>query len=485
MDWSIDGLKAAIINETTYVSNKIDNELTYASNQLDKGEAAVLNEVTYAKNVVEKVFFPDASNDRQSGQDESDDTASAASTQSANGVPAPSGEEWYYQKAQEIQNEHPEMSQEQITNKMSEEIWNNNYNALMDDIAHSKTPEERDQKIKDYQAELDNYKASGINVDNDVEYLRDVQGMPKETISSKIISLMSNYSFKVVEYQYSVPPDSFAFIEIPKDGISIEKYTDYQIQKNDAENTVHNSLQQQVEELLEKAKKLQFINGRQLTDADREAGYQLMPTLNGLTYVRARYEDGNWVIHPDDRQLVQESNQDVAKGMLLGGVLPGVIKGVNASGKSLLKAFTQESSENFRFKEVNRFTAEETNQWFVDNIKPDYKPPYRPGTVVKEIELSEKTTFVRVYDNNPGGSGKYGSWVMDAKEIEGLTPNQIQDKFALPNIPKYVCDVELESATRIRVGEVNPLDGWGDGGGTQYDLIGQRIGKFINERLLE
>jgi len=260
-------------------------------------------------------------------------------------VSAPRGEEYYYRRSEQIQNEHPDWTTDQITNKMSEEIWNNNYNALMDDIAHSKTPEERDQKIKDYQAELDNYKASGINVDNDVEYLRDVQGMPKETISSKIVSLMSKYSFNGVEYQYSVPPDSFAFVEIPKDGISIEKYTDYQIQKNDDENTLHNSFQQQVEELFEKAKKLQFTNGRQLTDADREAGYQPMPTLNGLTYVRAIYEDGNWVIHPDDRQLAQESNQDVAKGMLLGGVLLGVIKGVGVGGKSLLKAFTQESSK--------------------------------------------------------------------------------------------------------------------------------------------
>lgn len=59
-----------------------------------------------------------------------------------------------------------------------------------------------------------------------------------------------------------------------------------------------------------------------------------------------------------------------------------------------------------------------------------------------------------------------------------------QNKFALPNTPKYICDVELEAGTHIRVGEVNPLFGF-EGGGTQYDLIGQRIGDFKNERLLE
>ncbi|GAA0110529.1 MULTISPECIES: hypothetical protein [Clostridium] len=118
----------------------------------------------------------------------------------------------------------------------------------------------------------------------------------------------------------------------------------------------------------------------------------------------------------------------------------------------------------------------------MDNVKPDYKPPYKPSTVVNEIKLTQDTTFVRVYDNTPGGSGMYGSWAMRAEDIEGLTAKQIQDKFALPNTPKYICDVKIDGGTHMRVGEVNPLEGWGNGGGTQYDLIGQRVGDFINER---
>ncbi|WP_075679793.1 T7SS effector LXG polymorphic toxin [Roseburia sp. 831b] len=163
---------------------------------------------------------------------------------------------------------------------------------------------------------------------------------------------------------------------------------------------------------------------------------------------------------------------------------------VGADGGAVLNdadvgSAVKSGTETIKFNEVKTFTAEETNQWFIDNVKPDYKPPYKPGTLVKEIELTENTTFVRVYDNMPDGSGMYGSWVMKADDIKGLTPLEIQNKFALPNTPKYVCDVELEAGTHIRVGEVNPLDGWGNGGGTQYDLIGQRIGDFKNERLLE
>ena len=74
---------------------------------------------------------------------------------------------------------------------------------------------------------------------------------------------------------------------------------------------------------------------------------------------------------------------------------------------------------------------------------------------------------------------------MNAKDIEGLNPLEIKNKFALPNTPQFICDVELEAGTHIRIREVNPIDGWGNGGGTQYDLIGQRIGTFKNERLLE
>lgn len=34
------------------------------------------------------------------------------------------------------------------------------------------------------------------------------------------------------------------------------------------------------------------------------------------------------------------------------------------------------------------------------------------------------------------------------------------------------------------MGIANEIDGWGVGGGIQYDLMGQRIGSFENERVL-
>lgn len=87
-----------------------------------------------------------------------------------------------------------------------------------------------------------------------------------------------------------------------------------------------------------------------------------------------------------------------------------------------------------------------------------YEPPYKPGTSVTEIQLTENATYVRVYDKV--NSRMQGGWVMKAEDIGGLTPQEIQNKFALPNIPKYICDVNLEAGTRLRAGEVNPLFGF-------------------------
>lgn len=53
-------------------------------------------------------------------------------------------------------------------------------------------------------------------------------------------------------------------------------------------------------------------------------------------------------------------------------------------------------------KMVREVSAEETNKWWKEVMNYD-NPPYKPGTTVQEIELSQKTTFVRVYDGDNSG----------------------------------------------------------------------------------
>ena len=71
-----------------------------------------------------------------------------------------------------------------------------------------------------------------------------------------------------------------------------------------------------------------------------------------------------------------------------------------------------------------------------------------------------------------------GAWLMAYSDIEGLTPAQIKDKFALPSMPKYVVEVEVPEGAQLYTGKCNPLEGWGNGGGTQYFLIGDKRPKI-------
>ena len=118
-------------------------------------------------------------------------------------------------------------------------------------------------------------------------------------------------------------------------------------------------------------------------------------------------------------------------------------------------------------------SAESVNDRWANNGYD--RPPYTPKTVVQDITLDCDTIFVRVYDGNI--SGLRGGWVMCAEDIKGLTPEQIQQKFALPSTPKYIGEVKLKAGSNIRMGEVNPNYGF-NGGGIQFDLKGQYIGEF-------
>ena len=195
-----------------------------------------------------------------------------------------------------------------------------------------------------------------------------------------------------------------------------------------------------------------------------------------------------------DSRILAMLGSNVVEGVLSGNLAnssvseigdvarkPDIIKQTSNKVDNLSNYITEEIRKSDNFTTLRKVTAEETNSWW-KNVMGYDNPPYKPGTIVKEIELTKDSTFVRVYDGEV--SGMYGGWVMKAEDIAGLTPKQIQDKFALPSVPKYVVDVKLTKGTTIRTGIVNPLEGWGNGGGVQYDLMGKRIGEFLNPREL-
>lgn len=147
----------------------------------------------------------------------------------------------------------------------------------------------------------------------------------------------------------------------------------------------------------------------------------------------------------------------------------------------------QRALETLKCKEIGTFSSEISNQWFKDNVDPEYNNPYAEGKDVKHIELTENTTFVRVYAGESDGLGKYGTWMMRPEDVKGLTPQEIKDKFSLPSEPSNIVDVEVKAGTKLRMGEAAPIEEWGNGGGVQFDTIGKRLGKdcFKNARTLE
>jgi len=119
-----------------------------------------------------------------------------------------------------------------------------------------------------------------------------------------------------------------------------------------------------------------------------------------------------------------------------------------------------EASESM--KDVRQVAAEEVNSKYPAN----YETPYKPDTSVTEFTTTVETDFVRVH----GANNRERSWMMKKVEIEGLTPEQIKDKFALPEAPTLITDVKVPPGIRMRFGEASG-NIFGNGGGTQYELL--------------
>jgi hypothetical protein len=134
---------------------------------------------------------------------------------------------------------------------------------------------------------------------------------------------------------------------------------------------------------------------------------------------------------------------------------------------------------DIRFTNKVEKTAEEINQFW--NSKGYTNPPYKADTPVYQIELSENTSFVRVYDGvNTKINGQFVMKLEDITNADGtfLTAQQIKDKFALEHLPQYVADVHMPVGSTMNCGIAGEIPGWGKGGGLQFDLNYEFIGEF-------
>lgn len=108
-------------------------------------------------------------------------------------------------------------------------------------------------------------------------------------------------------------------------------------------------------------------------------------------------------------------------------------------------------------------TAELANK---ELYKIDYtKPPYKPGTKTQIVTFSDDIVLVRVTN---GSNSPVGKWWMRESDMCGLSPYEIKNKFALPDIPTNYYKIRIPSGSTFRVGISNSLYGC-EGGGLQFE----------------
>lgn len=107
--------------------------------------------------------------------------------------------------------------------------------------------------------------------------------------------------------------------------------------------------------------------------------------------------------------------------------------------------------------------------------------PFDINFPATQIISTSPQHFVRLYA--PGiapntGSGPNGAWFMRSQYVRGLTPEQLQDRFALPAAPTMIINVEFPASPApsgkdyaIFTGIAGPIEGWGKGGGLQNRIV--------------
>lgn len=96
------------------------------------------------------------------------------------------------------------------------------------------------------------------------------------------------------------------------------------------------------------------------------------------------------------------------------------------------------------------------------------KPPFKEGTKVAVFEADGKMEFVRIYKETPKADNMVGRFMALADDVKGLTPQQLKDKFDLPELPTHIAKVSPPEGTNIAVGIVEKGNFGGQGKGTQF-----------------
>jgi hypothetical protein len=160
----------------------------------------------------------------------------------------------------------------------------------------------------------------------------------------------------------------------------------------------------------------------------------------------------------------EKEGADASIGLILGLAAEGAVFSVGKIAKTV---------KNWKVKIVD------SNLVNAEFKSAGYAAPYKSNVTLGVMETQDKiTNLVRL----SGPNNVKGSWVTTAKEIEGLSPAQLKNKFSLKYEPTLVTPVSIEAKSTIRIGEAAGVKQFKtDGGGFQIEVLEGKInyGKSI------
>ncbi len=175
-----------------------------------------------------------------------------------------------------------------------------------------------------------------------------------------------------------------------------------------------------------------LITGMKLNSVERSFAFLGVATAGGSRFLHQAGR-GMWRIYQRASHLLQE-RQAIESAIREGEVLIG-------RAGHLLNSW----KKNHQIISIT--SAIEAN---APHISRGHNPPYQHESFVVHFKTIRESHWVRVHTDG----NQPGNWVLRASEIRGLTPAQIAEKFALPQIPMYVSDVYLPSNTLMSRGNV-------------------------------
>jgi hypothetical protein len=118
---------------------------------------------------------------------------------------------------------------------------------------------------------------------------------------------------------------------------------------------------------------------------------------------------------------------------------------------------------NINYSNKSMISADNHNVSFISNGQ---NAPYTPKTAIYKVTLTEDAQFFRAFDISAGN--KCRSWLALPSDMQGLTAQQIRDKFVLTYIPTHYCIVNVPAGTELYVGLINNSS---VPGSIQYELV--------------